>query len=148
MPKEATGELDKPLPPDAIVEFELLLRYRPAQQELIDAEGQRLLAGKSLAPLGERADRTADSADIDAVSSFATHAGFKVIASDPIGRRIRLSGTAETVSRVFHVALMMRVTAKGTWRECDPEPVIPRELQPIVQAVLGLSQKPFASRTS
>lgn len=150
MSQEATGESDsrEPLPPDTIVEFEVVLRYRVAQQELLDAEAQRLLAGESLGPPAERADRSADSADIDAVSSFAARVGFKVIHIDPVARRVRLSGTAGTVSRVFHVTLVVRTTAKGSWRECESDPIVPREIQPLIQAVLGLSQRPVATKTN
>lgn len=146
MSNGTAGKLKRrePLPPDTIVEFELLLRYRPAQQELLDTERQRLLAGESLGPPAERADRSADSADIGAIRSFAAQAGFKVIEIDPVDRRVRVSGTAETVMRVFQVTLVICSTDQGTWRECESEPVVPREIQPLVQAVLGLSQKPVS----
>ena len=149
MSKETTGapERREPLPPDTIVEFELLLRYRPAQQDLIDAERERLLAGESLGPRAERADRSAASADIGAIRSFAAQAGFKVIDIDAVARQVRLSGTAETVTRVFNVTLVIHSTTKGTWRECESEPTIPQAIQPFVEAILGLSEKPVTTKT-
>jgi hypothetical protein len=134
-----------PLAPATTVDFELVLRYCASQRGLVGNERDRLLAGEASRSSASRADRSADPADLKAVTSFATHAGFHIVEIDEAARRVRLSGDAALVNRTFHVTLVTRSAGARSWRDCDGEPAVPAELQPIVEAVLGLSEKPAAS---
>jgi len=135
-----------PLPPTEWVNFELVLRYRTSQHALVERERQRLLAGQASSPSVNLPDRSADPADVQAATLFATRAGFHVVDVDEAGRRVRLSGTVAAVNRIFHVTLVTRSVGGRSWRDCEGEPLMPAELQPIAEAVLGLSEKPAASR--
>jgi kumamolisin len=137
---------DSPLPPDTRIEFELVLRYRTSQHELVEQQRQRLLAGASAGANAGLPDRSADPNDVAAVKAFAVRAGFDVAAVDDAARRVRVSGTAAAIARAFDVRLVNRSTAEGSWRDCDGTPQIPADLQPMVEAVLGLSERPAASR--
>jgi kumamolisin len=134
-----------PLPATTRVDFELVLRYRASQHALIGNERDRLLAGEAPRSSAGPADRSADPADIKAVTSFATSAGFHIVEVDEAARRVRLSGPAALINRTFHVTLVTRSAGARSWRDCDGEPAVPAELQPMVEAVLGLSEKPAAS---
>jgi hypothetical protein len=138
---------DSPLPPDTQVAFELVLRYRTSQHALVEQQRQRLLAGASTAGQPDRsADRSADPNDVAAVKAFAARAGLDVVQVDEAARRVRVSGTAAAIAGVFKVRLVNHSSAEGSWRECDGTPQIPLDLQPIVEGVLGLSERPAASR--
>lgn len=134
------------LPPATRVEFELVLRYRESQRELVDRQRERLLAGGGSGEPATNPDRSADPADVAAVRSWATRAGIDVLEVNDASRAVRVAGTAAAVAREFHVTLVSRSTAAGSFRDCEGTPEIPAELRPIVEAVLGLSERPAASR--
>ncbi|HUK34482.1 MAG TPA: protease pro-enzyme activation domain-containing protein [Vicinamibacterales bacterium] len=135
-----------PLPASEVVDFELVLRYGESQRERLEEERQRLLAGDSPGRIAH-AVRAADPSDIEAVSAFAQREGLTIVEVDPTARRMRLSGPAATVNRLFGVTLMRRSTNERVWIDYAGEVTIPRELEPIVEAVLGLTQKPAASHS-
>jgi kumamolisin len=134
-----------PLPATTRVDFELVLRYRVSQHALVGNERDRLLAGEAPRSSATLADRSADPADIKAVTSFATSAGFHIVEVDEAARHVRLSAPAALINRTFHVTLVTRSAGARSWRDCDGEPAVPAELQPMVEAVLGLSERPAAS---
>jgi kumamolisin len=91
----------------------------------------------------------ADPADIDLVTSTVTSLGARVIESDQASRRVRISGTADTLGRIFGTTL-----AQATSPDAHGRPVahrhrtgelsVPAELDGIVTAVLGLDDRPQA----
>jgi pro-kumamolisin-like protein len=134
--------MQEPLAPGEVVDFELVLRYPAAERRRIEAQGEALLAGRA-AP-GPPADRAADPADIDAVRSFARDAGLRVGAIDRASRRVSLSGPAAAIEKAFGVTLVRGGGASA--RDVAGTVALPPKLGPIVEAVLGLSAKPVASR--
>ena len=132
------------LPASAVVDFELVLRYRQSQHEILEEERRLLLAGDSRSLLVNAAARSADPSDIDTVKVFAKREGLTIVEIDPSARRIRLSGTSATVNRVFGVTLIRHSANEHSWIDYQGEVAIPGELSPIVEAVLGLTQKPAA----
>ena len=128
--------------PDEVVELELVLRYPPSQRQRLAAESDALLAGRR-PPAGAAADRSADPADVDAVRSFARGAGLSVRQVDPESRRVTLAGPAAAIEKTFGVALV-RPHGDPASRDVEGSVTVPRELEPIVEAVLGLSTKPVA----
>ncbi|MDQ1582313.1 MAG: kumamolisin [Microbacteriaceae bacterium] len=130
-----------PLDPDAHVEATLVLRRRGEVPD--DALESRMPASEFNAKYG------ADPADIDLVTSTVTRLGADVIESDAATRRVRISGTASNLGRIFGTTL-----AQATSPDAHGRPVahrhrtgglsVPADLDGIVTAVLGLDDRPQA----
>lgn len=134
------------LPATSVVEFELVLRYPESQHERLEEERQQLLAGHAQRPLADAAARAADPSDIDTVRAFAEREGLTILESDPKARTMRLSGSVSTVNGLFGITLIRQSAHAHSWTDYTGQVTIPGALRPIVEAVLGLSQKPVASR--
>lgn len=86
----------------------------------------------------------ADPAELAAVARFATGAGLRVLQQDAGRRSVVVEGTVEQMSRAFGVSLG-RYEAEGvTYRGREGEVTVPPELDAIVEAVLGLDNRPQA----
>ena len=86
----------------------------------------------------------ADPQDLAAVARFATDAGLRVVEQDPGRRSVVVQGTVEQASRAFGVSLG-RYEAEGvTYRGREGEVTVPAKLDGIVEAVLGLDDRPQA----
>ncbi len=99
----------------------------------------------------EGADGTAVSlganpSDISAVEEFAHHAGLTVKESDARKRRVILTGTAEEMQKAFSTELVTyRESATGReYRGRKGTLSVPKDLEGIVTAVLGLDTRPIA----
>ena len=134
------------IPPATRVSFSLVLRYPPLKQRALDDEAARLLAGVRPATTREAAAsvRAADPRDLDQVRSFCEKSGLTIDAIDADSRTIHVSGNAATVNALFHIVLIGARAGSTEWREYDGELHIPGELNPAIEAVLGLSTKPLA----
>jgi kumamolisin len=101
--------------------------------------------------LRPRSDGTvgADPADLEAVQAGLEGAGLEILAVDAPSRRIRVRGTAETVSRVFGTELH-QVTYRAadgrsvTHRQRTGELSVPAAFGDRVLAVLGIDDRPQA----
>jgi kumamolisin len=137
------GLADEPvaLDPDAQVDATLILRRRAEVPD--GALEARMPAEEFSATYG------ADPADLDLVTSTITRLGAHVIESDPATRRVRISGAADVLGRIFGTTL-----AQATSPDAHGRPVahrhrtgelsVPAELDGIVTAVLGLDNRPQA----
>jgi kumamolisin len=89
----------------------------------------------------------ADPDDIDLVTSTLTALGADVIEVDPPSRRVRVSGAAAVLSRIFGTTLDL-VSGNGpegaviTFRQRVGELSVPAPLAGVVTAVLGLDNRP------
>lgn len=98
----------------------------------------------------EFADRLgADPADIDHVTSTLSRLGLSILSSDPLSRRVRVSGQASTMSRVFgvHLEAVRSRAADGSEVEHRNRAgmlMVPATLDGVVTAVLGLDDRPQA----
>jgi kumamolisin len=124
---------------NAIIEATVILRRRAAMTTE-DATGPRLTSGELAARFG------ADPADAEVVEHTFTSLGLRIVDKDLASRRIRISGTVATVSRVFGTSL-----SSGTSSDSDAVHrirsgalSIPAELSGIVTAVLGIDDRPQA----
>ncbi|MEO7132286.1 MAG: S53 family peptidase [Dermatophilaceae bacterium] len=92
----------------------------------------------------------ADPADCEAISEVVVRAGATVVATDVASRRIRVSGTVDTLERLFGTTLnRARLTPPGNGRPRvarvrSGDLSLPNELDGIVTAVLGLDDRPAA----
>jgi kumamolisin len=123
-----------------------VLRYPESQHERLEEERRRLLSGHAQKPLADATVRAADPSDIDTVRAFAEREGLTILETDPNARTVRLSGSVSTVNRLFGITLIRQSAHARSWTDYTGQVTIPGTLRPIVEAVLGLSQKPVASR--
>jgi kumamolisin len=86
----------------------------------------------------------ARSGDLAAVEAFAYDNGLQVADSDPARRRVVLAGTVAAMSRAFDVELHRYEAAGAAYRGRTGHVRVPAELAGIVEAVLGLDDRPQA----
>ncbi|HEX4443006.1 MAG TPA: S53 family peptidase [Galbitalea sp.] len=124
---------------NAIVEATVILRRRATLSAQDAADG-----GLSSSEFAERFG--ADPADVDVVEQTFTSLGLRILSSDPASRRIRISGSVAAVSRVFGTSLSSGTSTDGdsVHRVRSGGLSIPRELDGIITAVLGIDDRPQA----
>ena len=83
--------------------------------------------------------------DIARVEAFAQEHGLDVVEANRARRSMVLSGTVADLSAAFGVTLTRYEHPSGTYRGRTGGVQIPVELGPIVQAVLGLDDRPQSS---
>jgi len=86
----------------------------------------------------------ADPQDLSAVSRFAAAHGLTVVLQHAARRTVILAGTVAQFSDAFGVQLHQMHHAQGTYRGRTGEISLPAELDGIVEAVLGLDNRPQA----
>jgi len=86
----------------------------------------------------------ADSSDLAKVADFAHQHGLVVVESSAAKRLVRLSGTVKAFNEAFDVSLRHYEHANFTYRGRTGTISIPKELDGIITAVLGLDNRPFA----
>ena len=133
-------------PSDQRLEVTLLLRRR-------DAEGLRArVAGLARGATGVghlgieafAAAHGADPADIAKVTAFAQAHGLAVVQSDAGRRTVILSGTVAQAEAAFGVELNTFEYDQGSYRGRTGPVHLPEELAGVVEAVLGLDDRPAA----
>jgi kumamolisin len=86
----------------------------------------------------------ADPADIAKVEAFAKAHGLVVVESSPARRSVFLSGTAASFAKAFGTTIDQYEHDGGTYRGRTGVLTIPAELQPIVEGVFGIDNRPVA----
>ena len=86
----------------------------------------------------------AEAADFAAIAQFAVSHGLAVVHEHAARRTVMLSGTAGQFCAAFGVQLHQMEHAGGTYRGRTGEIHLPAELSGIVEAVLGLDDRPQA----
>ena len=86
----------------------------------------------------------ADQADLDRVTQWATAAGMRVESADPATRTVMLTATAAQASAAFGVSLGRYQTHGYSYRGREGEVHLPPAVAEVVQAVLGLDNRPQA----
>jgi kumamolisin len=135
-----------PADPAERLEVTILLR-RGASSALQERVARVTRGDYSIVPMTREAfaaTHGASAADIDAVRKFAAAHNLSVIAADAARRSVVLSGTVASFSEAFGVTLKNYDHAEGTYRGREGGVNLPGELQDIVQAVLGLDNRPQA----
>ena len=106
------------------------------------ANGRRTTAYLSREEFGNL--HGADPADMAAIRRFATAHGLSAVQEHAARRTVVLSGTVEQFSNAFHVQLQQLSDARGTYRGRTGPIQIPAELSGVIEAVLGLDNRPQA----
>ncbi|MGH9645648.1 MAG: S53 family peptidase, partial [Bryobacteraceae bacterium] len=86
----------------------------------------------------------ADPADIQKVEEFAGENGLTVVSTDVGRRTVIVSGTASAMKKAFGVDLVTVQHEDRTYRARSGMIYVPADLHPIVEAVLGLDNRPQA----
>jgi kumamolisin len=127
--------------------FEVSVLVRRQGREELSARVADLCAGNSGPHLSreEFARRHgAAEADFAAVRGFAATHKLAVVQEHAAGRTVILSGTAAQFCGAFHVQLHQYDHAGGSYRGRTGLIEVPAELQNVVEAVLGLDNRPQA----
>jgi kumamolisin len=134
-----------PADPAESVQVSVLLRRRGGQalHERVD----RLCRGEKPGHL-ERDDFArqfgADQSDIGTVKTFAANHGLRVIQEHAGRRTVVLSGTVAKLEAAFGVKLQRFEHPRGNYRGRQGAIELPAELHGVVEAVLGLDNRPQA----
>ena len=86
----------------------------------------------------------ADPADLARIEEFAHEHGLTVVESSAARRSVILSGTVEAMQSAFSVQLATYDSPKGKYRGRTGAITLPSEIADVVQAVLGLDNRPAA----
>ena len=86
----------------------------------------------------------ADPEDLNKIEQFAHAHGLSVVDSDAARRSVVLSGTVAQMNQAFSVDLGRYEHAGGVYRGRTGAVMLPEPLAPIVEAVLGLDNRPAA----
>jgi kumamolisin len=86
----------------------------------------------------------ADAADLAAVRAFASANTLAVVQEDAARRTVVLAGTVGQFSSAFSVQLQQFAHAGGTYRGRTGAIQLPAELNGVIEAVLGLDNRPQA----
>ncbi|HVW67522.1 MAG TPA: S53 family peptidase [Steroidobacteraceae bacterium] len=135
-----------PADPKEPVEVCVLIRRR-SQQALQDRVSRLSRADRSLGHLSRdefARQFAADSGDIAAVKTFAAQHGLRVVQEHAARRTVTLSGTVAQMEAAFGVTLKRYQHPRGSYRGREGAIQLPAELSGIVEAVLGLDNRPQA----
>ncbi len=132
-----------PIDPSTNVEVSVVVRPRAAppsvgQTGLLPHERQPLSRDAYAASYG------ASDADLTRVEQFATSVGLRVLERSAARRTVRLSGTAQAMNAAFGVDLRRYQVGGREFRGRVGSILIPADLADVVQAVLGLDDRPAA----
>jgi kumamolisin len=137
---------DAPLSAHDLVEATLVLRRKaPVDEAALSAPFDRAAYAR---------DHGADSDDVSLVTSTLQALGATIVESDPSSRRLRISGSAALLSQIFGTTLQSVSSEAPTRADAPSVRVehrhragglsVPRALDGVVQAVLGLDDRPQA----
>lgn len=134
-----------PADPQERLQVSLHLRRRNAAE--FEALLRRITEGKPHQPLdraGFAARFGAAPDDIARVEAFAQQAGLDVVRSDAARRTVVLAGTVQQFNQAFEVQLQRYEHAAGSYRGRSGAIHLPQSLAGVVEAVLGLDDRPQA----
>jgi kumamolisin len=134
-----------PANPSERLEVSVLVRRRG--QQALQARLASLAAGKRVGHLSKQdfaREHGADPADIARVRSFAEAQGLSVVQAHAARRTVILSGTVAQFTAAFGIQLHHMSHAGGTYRGRTGGIYLPAEWDGVVDAILGLDNRPQA----
>ena len=139
-------------PLSAEEQVEVTLRLRPKVPGVKSAATAEARGSSTVAepryPSREEFAQThgADPEDVARIEQFARSHGLIVTDADPALRSVKLAGPAHVLGQALGVTLSHYQGKSGAYRSADGPVRLPAELAPIVQAVIGLDDRPYAHR--
>jgi kumamolisin len=136
-----------PSDPKERLEVSLIVRRRARQalQTRVAALGTGSQAPTYLSQEEFTAQHGAAAEDLAAVRAFAAASSLAVVQESAARRTVILSGTVEQVNAAFSVQLQQFSHAHGTYRGRIGTVQLPADLESVVEAVLGLDNRPQAT---
>jgi len=131
-----------PVPAAEEVQVTLVLKHAspPSREALARANVQRF----SIAQFANRF--SADSAVLTKVEAFAQKYQLRIVDSDPVKRRVILSGSATAIASAFGTQLHSFTMQTGnSFHTTGTPPTVPSDLAPDLEAVVGLDSRPILS---
>ncbi len=131
--------------PGKPIEVTVIVRPKPSEGVMFSAEEQGALLPRERQPLSREAFAAAlgaDPADLAKVEAFAHANQLHMVQSDAARRTVVLRGTTAAFSAAFSVKLVQYQTKTGTFRGRVGPIMLPVDLLPVIQAVLGLDDRP------
>jgi kumamolisin len=135
-----------PVPSDQLVRVTVIVRRRPGSElPNPDELAATPVAKRRYPSRAEFAEQHgADPADLDAVETFAREHGLEVLEMSAAKRSVVLQGTPDAMSAAFDVELAMYARGTDEYRSREGPIKVPDELEPIIEAVVGLDAHPIA----
>src|SRR5262245_26936560 len=90
------------------------------------------------------AAHAAQPQDIDAIIQFAEDHGLTVTYTNPASRMVRVAGPADAIKNAFATQLSYYDSPHGRYRGRVGALTLPTDVAPLVDAVLGLDNRPVA----
>jgi kumamolisin len=109
--------------------------------------GEKLLSGEYQPTGREEAERaiTASPQDMSTIRQFAAEHGMRIVNENAAARTVRVAGTVQQMESIFGVRIQQRRDDAGhEYLGYEGEIQMPESLTGIVEAVLGLDQRPVA----
>jgi kumamolisin len=134
-----------PANPAERLEVSVLIRRRG--QQALQSRLASLAAGKPMPHLSREdfaRDHGADASDIARVRAFADSHGLSVVQEHAARRTVILSGTVAQFTAAFGIQLHHMSHGGGTYRGRSGGVYVPAEWDGVVEAVLGLDNRPQA----
>jgi kumamolisin len=135
-------------PADATERLEVSMIIRRRDREALQTRVAQLAAGNRAAGTLSREEfakeHGADSGDLAAVRKFAAANGLTVVQEHAARRTVVLSGTVAQFDAAFSVNLQKFSHPAGIYRGRTGAILLPQELDGVVEAVLGLDNRPQA----
>jgi kumamolisin len=114
-----------------------------ALAEALDALSKQLPHERTILTDEEHALQYGSTAeDLAAVQAFAVESGLQVVETSVARRTVELSGSLEAFSRAFGVHFQLYDSPRGSYRFHEGPVAVPQELQNVIEAVIGLDDKP------
>ncbi len=132
-----------PVEPSTNVEVSVIVRPRTAPPA-VTQEGQLPHERQPLSRAAYAASYGASDADLTRVEQFASSVGLQVLERSAARRTVRLAGTAQAMNAAFGVNLRRFEVGGQAFRGRVGPILVPTDLGEIVQAVLGLDDRPAA----
>jgi kumamolisin len=134
------------VPPDEEIRLSIVVRRKAGGTEKARNAAATGVGGS----MSERRRRLteeagADEADLERVKRYVTDAGMRVESSDAATRTVAVTATAAQARTAFGVSLGRYETASFSYRGREGTVRLPADLVDVVQAVLGLDNRPQAT---
>lgn len=84
----------------------------------------------------------AAAADLEKIRAFAAQYGLKVLSEDQGRRTVKLSGAVHALNDAFGVSLRRYQHSSGEYRGRTGSLTLPHDLEPVVEGVFGLDDRP------
>ena len=136
-------------PANAVEQITVTVKVR-AKNEKASTDGLHAMAAQDVKQRSHlsredfAAAHGADPADLKKVEDYARACNLNVVESSSAMRRVVLAGKVADFESAFGVTLEQFEHPGGTFRSHTASAHVPRDLEPIVEAVLGLSSRPAA----